>query len=189
MPKKEPFKRNEQGEISNLDDFIAHMEQAAAYEKLEKIEITKVKIKDRQLFVNYNELDCNGNYVEVTIKSNAIAHDDLMLAFSTLRLHMAHICELKESKVEMCEEYYLHEDLGRLSVTGFSYGGENDGHGIVIMGQRSNKMGVLNLVTPFLKLEDYPHEHLLLPVLEHCKEEVKLYLAGKAYSRQIEMKF
>lgn len=132
-------------------------------------------------------------------ESDAIAHDDLRGAFKLLRVHLAFMCDLREA-VNLNFDEYLEEQmrvqpktyvdpLEKITVTGFTISGGEDGEGIVITGTKQIGMKVLNLNTPFTRFEDldYPYTAELQQSILFCCDEIKEYLNGKAAMKQLDM--
>ncbi len=130
-------------------------------------------------------------------KREPFPHEDLVLAFSLLRSHLAFICDLPETRDK--ELHQLDDDveaLERIKVTGFSIGGNGESEGVTLIGFKRLKGGrLLNLSTPFTKYVDesgegYEYAAELSYLMNHVTDEVELYIDGKiAPDAQQEMEF
>lgn len=127
----------------------------------ERIQLKKAKIKDSLfLEVEYSETISDGTN---TVKKDCTApiHDDLKNAFEKLDHFLEVACEQDSACV--CK--------------GFSIGGSGDNEGVTLIGSRDVDMGVLNLVSPFIKWDStFSGRVDLSEAIEACKHEVKLYL-------------
>ena len=160
--------------------------------------IKKVKIKDRSLTVDMNEIVTgeNGSFTnEVTKKCANLAHDDLLKSFDGLVPHLISICDFKGSEDINREniEVGMSDIFSDYEVTGFSIGGADEKEGVVLIAQRSFPSGkVLNIVTPFTQYldEDYEFGSELSAAIENCLFETKEYLFNDKFCfKQLEMDF
>lgn len=137
---------------------------------------------------------------EIIQKSDAIAHEDLRLAFRSLRIHLAKLCDLREAFGLDFDEYEqtqmikekpkdFLDALSDIEVSGFSISGGDDGEGVTLTGTKriGNKVLVLN--SPFTKFDDvdYIHSDSLQMYVLYVADEVKEYLNGKAAMKQLDM--
>lgn len=136
---------------------------AAQLDTYSNITIKKAKIKDSNfLEVEYEERVLMGHN-DVKKTCDAIVHDDMKNAFAKLSQHIENICELPN-----------HTNI---SAKGFTIGGSGDHEGVCLFGSSSLDLGVMNIVTPFIKWDgDYSYASELGQVIEECKAEVTAYL-------------
>lgn len=172
------------------------------------MKITKAKVKNRSLEVEYSEkksvMNSEGELVEstrdVSIKCYDICHDSLIEAFDMLKVHAVMIADVREAiKVEKVMEMgvllsdFDLEELKNISITGFVVvGNEDDGsEGAMIIFQKKTGTRVLNITTPTVKFEDpdYAFGGELQEVIGGCIFEVEEYLDGKVAVKQLEMNF
>ncbi|MFZ4413209.1 MAG: hypothetical protein ACOYOV_09025 [Bacteroidales bacterium] len=158
--------------------------------------IKKVKIKDRTLTVDMNEIVSNENGTvtnEVTKKCAYLAHDDLLLAFKGMIPHLIKICDFKGSENIFEDNIANFEAFPEYSITGISIGGSGEYEGVTIVAQREFPSGkVLNIVTPFQTFSDidYPLGDELSLAVEACISEVHSYLFDNKFAeKQMEMDF
>jgi len=170
--------------------------------------ITKAKIKNRSLDIEYTEkktlINPDGNMLESTrdlaAKCYDVCHDSLMEAFDRLKPHAALIADVREAlKVEGCLSQGISfdqmdlEELKTLQITGFVIvGNEDDGsEGVMIILQKTTGSRVLNITTPTVKFEDadYAYCFELQEVVSDCISEVEEYMDGKVAIKQLEMQF
>jgi hypothetical protein len=121
--------------------------------------------------------------IEGTKKCTYSPHSDLYGRFDRLKIHLAALCE-QVSEAELADQREDHPALGKLKVTGFAIGGENEHEGVTLIGRKglaNNR--VLNLVSPFTKWEDehngYKWSYELGSIIQECQSEVEQYLDGK----------
>lgn len=149
-------------------------------------EIVKVKLKNDQLTVDYEERYPEANYRDtVTKASEQFVHPDLKYALDLLKAHVAAICEMPEAKdldVRNPSDHDLNEILKSYIVTGYSKGGSDESAGVTIIAQKILKSGrIFNITAPFTKYEDetgecYPYGCELADVIKRCDYEVDAYL-------------
>ena len=158
--------------------------------------IKKVKIKDRTLTVDMDEVVTNENGSvtnEVTKKCAYLAHEDLLIAFKSLIPHLVKICDFKGSENIFEDNIARFEAFPEYNITGFSIGGSDDYSGVTIIAQREFASGkVLNIVTPFQTFSDidYPLGDELSLAVEACISEVHSYLFDNKFAeKQMEMDF
>lgn len=127
------------------------------------ITIKKAKLKDSMfLEVEYEERVQLGHN-DVKKICDAVVHDDMKAAFKKLSNHIENICELSN-----------HSDI---TAKGFTIGGSGDHEGVCLFGSSTLDLGVMNIVTPFVKWDsDYHGISELGEVIEECKAEVLAYL-------------
>ena len=172
------------------------------------MKITKAKLKNRSLEVEYKEtrsfVNSDGEMVQserdITSKCYDICHDSLIEAFDRLKPHAALIADVREAiKVELSIQSgqiinaFDREDLKTLTISGFVItGSEDDGsEAIMIIFTKKTGARVLNIITPAVKFEDADYDYCgeLKEVAENCIEEVEEYLNGKVAVKQLEMDF
>ena len=147
--------------------------------------ITKAKLSNEQLTVEYTEVFKEANYQNDVVKScKQIVHNDLKVSFAMLKPHVAAICEMPEAKeVNVLEP--TEADMGTLEayiVTGYSKGGTDEHAGVTIIAQKLLKIGkALNLTVPFVQFEDessnaYAYAEKLKSIVDRCDYEVDAYL-------------
>lgn len=135
------------------------------------------------------------------------AHPDLLAAFHKLNRHMALVCEqvrktdepFSKKKMKITSSVNGGEEmdatdlfginaedhgiLSRIKVTGFSL--SENAEGVTLIGMRKLASGqVLNLISPFIKYEDYNDETLPMQISD-AESEVLQYLDGK-YSEEVD---
>ena len=171
--------------------------------------ITKAKIKNRSLDVEYNEKRTfigpeGGDPIEssrdLAAKCYDVCHDDLVAAFDQLKPHAVLIADLRDAiKVEnaIAEGMSLYEfDLEQLStiqITGIVVTGssEDGSEAAMIIFQKKTGTRTLNITTPAVKFEDedYAFCQEFAGVVINCIAEVEAYLDGKVAVKQLEMNF
>lgn len=149
-------------------------------------EIGKVKIKNDQLTVDYEERYIDSNYHnDITKVCQQFVHGDLKYAFDLLKPHVAAICEMPEANkinISNPSDEDLNEVLQNYIVTGYSKGGSDESAGVTIIAQKILSTGkVLNLTVPFMQFVDetgdgYPYGGELEEVIKRCDYEVDAYL-------------
>lgn len=149
-------------------------------------EIVKVKLKNEQLTVEYNERYVEANYVNaVTKSSQQFVHPDLKYAMDLLKPHVAAICEMPEARdvdVSDPSDDDLNEKLKSYVITGYSKGGSDESAGVTITAQKILASGqIFNITTPFTKFEDemgdgYSFGQELASIVGRCDYEVDAYL-------------
>lgn len=159
--------------------------------------IEKVKLKNSQLDVNYEERFTEENYSnDIMKKCSQIIHSDLAKALDMLKPHLVYICEMPEA--EILKEVGLYdfniERLDNYVITGYSHGGSDESSGIVIIGQKLLQSGkVLNLTTPFIQFADdeaYPFCQELKEDINTCDSEVYDYLFNQKWGvKQMNLDF
>ncbi len=157
--------------------------------------IKKAKvIDDTFMEIEYTECQPDGDSTtqhEIKALMRNRVHQDLLLAYEKLKVHMALLCEsldpdnYEEEQFSTGEIYTLLE-FEKFKVMSFSIGGEGDSQGVTISGRRALRgKRILNLNAPFTKfdklegLESYEFLDLMVSDLFGCIEEVKAYLGGK----------
>ncbi len=172
------------------------------------MKITKAKIKNRSLDVEYNEkktlINQEGKPVEssrdVAAKYYDICHDSLINAFDQLKPHAVLIADLRDAiKVEDqlangLSFYELDlEVLKNISISGIVItGSDEDGsEAAMIIFQKKTGNRTLNITTPAVKFDDeeYGFSHEFSEVIQNCVEEVEAYMGGKVAVKQLEMNF
>lgn len=166
------------------------------------ITIKKAKLRGHSLEVEMREemvVEGSGNVTnEIVKKCNTLVHEDLVKAFSKLKLHLVAICDLRGTDLILEAETLDSVDMNEFrefEVTGFSIGGDDDHEGVVLIGNRRFKSGkVLNLVTPFTKYVDENDPYDLVNDLSldiaAAVYEVEEYLFNNKYAvKQLEMDF
>lgn len=149
--------------INDVEKFSNHLKAVSnsLTKRNERIKLKKAKIKDGLfLEVEYSEIVTDG---ENTVKKDCTApvHDDLKNAYEELNSHLQDICQQNDECI--CK--------------GFSIGGSGDHEGVTLIGSRDVELGIINLVTPFVKWDaSYDRIGDLSEAIEVCKHEVKLYL-------------
>lgn len=151
-------------------------------------EIVKASVKNDRCEVTYKESFTEANYSnEVSKKCSQIVHVDMKKALDRLRLHLVMVCEQPEAvliNIENIHEVDL-EEFNNYVVTGYSIGGNDEGAGVTIIGQKLLKSGsVLNLSSPFIKFEDsdaYPFAGELYSDIQSCNYEVEEYLFAEKW--------
>lgn len=135
----------------------------AVLNQYSNITIKKAKLKDAMfLEVEYEERVQLGHN-EVKKTCDAVVHDDMKAAFKKLSEHIENICELSN-----------HSDI---VAKGFTIGGSGDHEGVCLFGSSNLDLGVMNIVTPFVKWDsEYQGISYLGEVIEECKAEVLAYL-------------
>ena len=171
--------------------------------------ITKAKIKNRSLDVEYNEKKVfigpeGGDPIEssrdLAVKCYDICHDSLVEAFDQLKCHAVLIADLRDAiKVEnaiaagMSLYEFDLEQLSTLQFTGFVVTGssEDGSEAAMIIFQKKTGTRTLNITTPAVKFEDedYAFSHEFAGVVINCIAEVEAYLDGKVAVKQLEMNF
>lgn len=133
---------------------------------------------------------------ENTEQCRYLPHHDLIDGLKLLRAHLAIICDLPEAKELTLDELDDSEEaLEKVHITGFSIGGESEHEGVTLIGYKILNSGkVLNLCAPFTKYQDehegYEYGIELQGTVNHCCNEVELYMDGKiAPSAQPEFPF
>ena len=149
-------------------------------------EIKKVRLKDNQLAVEYEEKFTEANYTNsISKECSQIVHGDLKYALSRLKVHVVNICEMPEAKLVSVREPtdgQLENDLINIVVTGYSKGGGLDTEGVCIQAKKLLKSGqVLNISVPFTRYETegdngYPYGEDLRNDINRCDYEVDAYL-------------
>ena len=172
------------------------------------MKITKAKVKNRSLEIEYKEsrsfVNQDGEMIQsdrdIVSKCYDICHDSLIAAFDRFKPHAALIADVREAlKVELSIQYghyiydYNPEDLKALSITGFVItGSEEDGsEAVMIILTKKTGTRILNIITPAVKFEDtdYAYCSELRDVAYSCIEEVEQYMDGKVAVKQLEMDF
>ena len=171
--------------------------------------ITKAKIKNRSLEVEYNEKRHfigpeGGDPIEssrdLSAKCYDVCHDDLVSAFDQLKPHAVMIADLRDAiKVENAIASGLSlfefdlEELSSIQITGFVVtGSDEDGsEAAMIIFQKKTGTRTLNITTPAVKFEDedYAFSSEFAGVVINCIAEVEAYLNGKVAVKQLEMNF
>lgn len=156
-----------------------------------KNEITKAKLKNEKLEVEFKERFEEDNYSnEVAKVCSQIVHSDLKKAFEMLKPHLVLLCEQAGQELltrEVIEKYKQDDEtediLKNYIVTGYSHGGQDESAGVTIVGQKLLKSGrVLNLVSPFISfagsegVEEYNFADLLEVAVQGCDWEVEEYV-------------
>lgn len=149
-------------------------------------EIVKVKLKNDQLTVDYEERFVAANYKNtVTKSSDQFVHPDLKYVLDLLKPHVAAICEMPEAKMVNIADPSgndLNEILNSYMIIGYSKGGSEESAGVTIIAQKILSSGqIFNITTPFTKFEDetgdgYPYGDDLARVISRCDYEVDAYL-------------
>ncbi len=159
-------------------EVVIHDTQIGSYNENRRVTIKKAKIKDGMfLEVEYDERASDGDN-NVKKSCTAIVHDDLKNAFNGLNIHIENICELANHQL--------------IKAKGFTIGGSGDHEGVCLIGSSELELGLLNLVTPFVKWDsDYKNIAELGEVIEACKAEVLLYLFEEKHQpdAQLELEF
>jgi len=154
--------------------------------------ITKVKLtKENFLDVCYKESVGSDEPKDdqVDRKGSHEVHPDLLEKLKSLRIHLATMCD--EGEYTDFEDN--PEKLDIFSVTGYTFGGEDNTHGVTLIGQKLLKNNkVLNLIPPFVKLNpsesDYSFVTSLAESLVEADVEADAYVAGKfAPMRQLSL--
>lgn len=162
--------------------------------------IKKAKIKKMSLEVEMEEIIFPENASpitnDVTKKSDQLIHAGLQAAFDKLKPHLIVICEQKYSEtlksISNLSEFDNFDDevLENVTVSGFVISGD-DQSGVTLIGSKTIELGVLNLISPFVKYTgDYSHGEELQTVIQECVYEVEQYLfEGKCAIKQMELPF
>ncbi|HWB62137.1 MAG TPA: hypothetical protein VG603_01410 [Chitinophagales bacterium] len=178
-----------------------------------EIKITKAALKNGNLELEYDEVinsEEDGPAIHsYKLKGGYPPHEDLLNAFKPLDRHLALICEQAEEKrldykVSIGKKGKEKDITGvfeamdespaftSITATGFSIGGNDEGEGVVLIGQRKLSTGmILNLVSPFTKYEgEYKSALKLAEDVDMLCGECTLYIEGKhAPNAQLEMEF
>lgn len=159
-------------------------------------EIKKVKVtKGRTLEVTLLEHLPDQTDREVIMKCDQLAHDDLVGAFDKLKIHLVKICDLYEGNDLDPEAFNPEVHLKMFRVTSFSIGGNDDGEGVTLSGQKEFDSGkILNLNTPFTKYNDeldpYAFANDLSLAIQGCVYETEEYLYKEKYAvKQLDLPF
>lgn len=157
------------------------------------ITITSAKVnKHHQLKAVYTDYSHDGSERQVTLSCDAIVHPDLQSAFNELIPHLVILCD---QKCGMEAEDFLGgrntaADLSEYKVSGFTIGGSGESSGVTIIGRKDVGKKVVNLLSPFEKLEsEYTFSGELSESVEKCKYEVQQYLDGKTGFVQTNLDF
>ncbi len=123
-------------------------------------------------------------FADVPYAGRSLPHPDLTHAFSLLRPHLAILCSQLDGRDPILEEIESDEKfMNQFKVTGFSIGGSGESEGVVLIGTKKIKRGVLNLATPFTKYFDehdpYDYADELSHLTIHGANEGNLYVDGK----------
>lgn len=165
--------------------------------KLISIDIKKAKItKDDTLHIEFLENYDDLTHSDISKDCDQLVHPDLTEAFNRLIPHLVILCDQKH---DTRADQYLSgvrgdEELEWLTdeykVTGFSISGDDGQHGVTIIGRKIIDSKVLNLVSPFENLaSEYQWIQDLNTRIDVCKNEVQLYLNGKAAIKQAALDF
>lgn len=176
------------------------MTQVMEKEPLVRRRITKAKMaKHGGLDIEFEQDKTivkfiDGEEIQIKMQSNeatsikSFPHEDLKNAFLYLRVHLAIIADQLDGL--KCDLHFLEEAeqqdfIDKFTVNSFSIGGTGEHEGFTLSGFKKLSRGrVLNLNTPFTKFEDEteePYEFALEAkhLIDHCCEEVELYMDGK----------
>jgi len=168
--------------------------------RFEDIHVVKAKISNGYTiecaYIDQNKDRKN----EIAQKCDAIAHDDLRNAFRSLRIHLAFMCDLKETINLDFDEYEQEQfrtqkpadyidPLENIRVTGFTIAGSDEGEGIILTGTKQIGNKILNLNSPLTKFDDpgYAYCDALQMYIMYASDEIKEYLNGKAAQKQLDM--
>lgn len=155
------------------------------------ITVKKAKLNKEKTLSNIaftEAIDDKAHKDHENVKCDWIAHTDLEKVFESLAPHVAFICELPEAQGHDLESF--SETVNTITVNSFSVSDSGDEEGVTISATRQLNYGrQMTINTPFLKYSDeYEYTSELGQSIEACREEVKLYLAGKAApKRQLEI--
>lgn len=145
----------------------------------------------------YEKIEVDGVSVvnEISKKCSMIVHQDFLDALAGLKVHFALLCDLREvsnfPKRYDVKDFDHKEYLGKVTVTGISFGGDDGDGGVVIIGQKELPSGVLNVITPFTRLDgDYEWSEPLKDAIAIVSSEVERYLFEQKYGvKQLELPF
>lgn len=154
-----------------------------------KVRIKKAKIKD-DLFLEgeYSEELPGHSKKDSKFSCTVPIHEDLKAAIEKLHVHLAILCDYENTK-----KAASLDDLAfpAFQAKGFSIGGNEENEGVTISGNMDGKYGLVNLNTPFKKLEDteYPHIGHLGACIQSAIYEVEQYLfeGKRAPEKQLSM--
>ena len=145
----------------------------------------------------YENIEVDGVSIvnEISKKCSMIVHQDFIDALAGLKVHFALLCDLREvsnfPKRYDVNNFDHEEYLDKITVTGISFGGD-DGEGVVIIGQKELPSGVLNVITPFTRLEggEYEWTEQLREAIGIIESEAEQYLFEQKFGvKQLELPF
>lgn len=147
------------------------------------ITVKKAKLNKEKTLSNIaftEAIDDKAHKDHENVKCDWIAHTDLEMVFLALAPHVAFLCELPEAQGHDLESF--RETVNTITVNSFSVSDSGDEEGVTLSATRVLNYGrQMTINTPFLKYSDvYEFMSELGESIEACREEVKLYLAGKA---------
>jgi hypothetical protein len=126
-----------------------------------ELKITKAKVTaEEHLLADFEEYSTEGEEKDETAKRfGGKVHQDLLMAFEDLRIHLATKCE--EGQYSDFQEN--SEKLDIFKVTGISLSGDDGNQGVVLTGQKrltTNEVLILN--APYIKLnpESTTYHHI-----------------------------
>lgn len=190
--------------VRDAEKFNQHLKDLTADLALSPTRITKVKLKGRSMYVEYDET-INSETDNIKRDCSGLVHQDLMNAMNGLIPHLALITDMREAAD--LEAYFkkggtfdmdnmpddLNHKMLKMHVSGFTIGGDGDSEGIVLIGSKHIGIKVLNLTTPLMQWEEaeqYKFLNQLQTTMDHILREVKMFLfEGKRAMKQLDMDF
>lgn len=165
--------------------------------KLVSINITQAKItRDDTLHVEYIENYDDATHSTITKDCDQLVHPDLAKEFQTLMPHLVILCDQKgDDDADKFLAGVISDDVvatlqEKYKLTGFSVSGKDDKEGVILHGRKNIGTKVFNFLSPIQKFSaEYDHGDNLETQIEACKNEVQLYLNGKASIKQVAMDF
>lgn len=162
-------------------------EQLADMAKKKDVQITKASLVDGRCLYGYEIIAKVGNGDEINRKGKALVHDDMTTAFSKLDVHLAVIDDAyKAAGVEISELNEEHESddiTYKFSCSGFKMNGSEENGSVILYGTKTVSVGgIIKIETPKIHLDmsSYPWVEQLKEAVENAREEVRMYMDGKA---------
>jgi len=153
-------------------------------------EIRKIKIDDETTVeIQYTEIIMVGEgdaerpvKNQHTAKLKFRAHRDLLAQLEALKPHVLQLCEITDSKKGL--DGIPKNQLEPITVTGVSFGGEEDDYGVTIIARKKLKYNRgVNLITPFIKFDPdqskYDYADELYQSCIELQRETELYMIDK----------
>ncbi len=143
----------------------------------------KIKVKSTSVALEYDKKD--GDFTEHwNLEGARPPHEDMVAVMQRLVPHLMLIAgQVDGASLDETAEMMQASDY---TVTGVSWGGQDESRGVVLVGQRKLPgKRVLNLVTPFTKFEPsefeegYEYAGPLFHATEALCDEAEQYLNGK----------
>jgi len=128
---------------------------------------------------------CEGDRIKNRMGSSEV-HNDMIDAFHSLQPHLAVLDDAFTTGAGF-DEIQGEDAIHHYSVSGFTVVGSDENEGFILMGEKWVRHGSITLKTPKItKASSYPHFEELLEAIEGARQEVELYMGGKAAPKYIQ---